>query len=125
MRWRSRILGLLVAVAVGVVAVGGCQEERQKVKAPKRFCDAAVHFEDRLQRGAKLDEQIRLVRKLVDTAPAKIKADTETFLHALERVRTDPSVKDNKKIEKAVDRVNGYAFDGCALDKPLPGTPPA
>lgn len=119
------MLVLLVVVAVGVVAVGGCSEQRQKVKAPKRFCDAVVHFENRLERGAKLDEQIRLVRKLVDTAPAKVKADTETFLHALERVRTDPSVKDNAKIKNAVDRVNGYAFDGCALDKPLAGTPPA
>ncbi len=125
MGWKGRVVGLVVAVAVGVAAVGGCQENRQKVKAPKRFCDAAVHFEDRLEKGAKLDEQIRLVRKLVDTAPAKIKADTVTFLRALERVGADPSVRDNKKIKDAVDRVNGYAFDGCALDKPLAGTPPA
>ncbi len=119
------MVGLVVVVAVGVGAAGGCREEKQKVKAPKRFCDAAVHFEDRLEKGAKLDEQIRLVRKLVDTAPPRIKADTVTFLRALERVGTDPSVKDNKRIKNAVDRVNGYAFDGCALDKPLAGTPPA
>ena len=68
-----------------------------------------------MSRGAKLDEQIRLVQRMVDTAPAKIKADAQTFVDALRRVETDPSVKDDPKVKRAVENVNRYAAQGCGF----------
>ena len=68
-------------------------------------------------KNAKTDEQIRLVQRMVDTAPAKIKADAQTFVDALQRVETDPSVKDNVKIKRAVENVNRYAAQGCGFYK--------
>lgn len=79
------------------------------------FCKAASRFDDRLSRGAKLDEQVRLVQRMVDTAPAKVRPDAQTFVDALRRVETDPSVKDNPKVKKAVENVNRYAAQGCGF----------
>jgi hypothetical protein len=109
----------LAWAAVPVVAtllVGACRSEGSDTpKPPRRFCDAASRYDDRVQRNAKLDEQIRLVQRMVETAPRKIKADAETFLDALRRSKTDPSVKDDPKIKRAVDNVNRYAAQGCGF----------
>ena len=105
---------LLVAALVGVA----CSSESENApKAPLAFCQAAARYDDRVSRNAKIDEQIRLVQRLVDTAPAKIKADAQTFVDALQRVETDPSVKDNVKIKRAVENVNRYAAQGCGFYK--------
>jgi hypothetical protein len=111
----------LVAAAVlliSVVLVASCRESGGSApKAPEAFCEAASKYDDRIARNAKVDEQIRLVQRLVDTAPAKIKADAQTFVDALRRVETDPSVKDDPKIKRAVDSVNRYAAQGCGFYK--------
>ena len=105
---------LLVAALVGVA----CSSESENApKAPLAFCQAAARYDDRVSRNAKTDEQIRLVQRMVDTAPAKIKADAQTFVDALQRVETDPSVKDNVKIKRAVENVNRYAAQGCGFYK--------
>ena len=105
---------LLVAALVG----GACTSEGGNApKAPLAFCRAAARYDDRVSRNAKTDEQIRLVQRMVDTAPAKIKADAQTFVDALQRVETDPSVKDNVKIKRAVENVNRYAAQGCGFYK--------
>jgi hypothetical protein len=107
---------LVVTVAVATAfLVGACRPGGDTPKAPLEFCDAASRYDDRLSKGAKLDEQIRLVEKIAATAPAKIKADAETFLDALRRVESDPSVTDNPDIQRAVDKVNRYAAQGCGF----------
>ena len=105
---------LLVAALVG----GACSSESANApKAPLAFCQAAARYDDRVSRNAKIDEQIRLVQRMVDTAPAKIKADAQTFVDALRRVETDPSVKDNAKVKRTVENVNRYAAQGCGFYK--------
>ena len=105
---------LVVAVLVG----GACSSESGNApKAPLAFCQAAARYEDRVSRNAKIDEQIRLVQRMVDTAPSKIEADAKTFVDALRRVEADPSVKDNAKIKRAVENVNRYAAQGCGFYK--------
>jgi hypothetical protein len=114
----------LVVVAVALVAVllaAGCRDNGSAPKAPEAFCKAASKYDDRVQRGAKIDEQIRLVQRMVDTAPAKIKSDAQTFVDALRRVETDPSVKDDPKVKRAVDDVNRYAAQGCGFYERQPG----
>ena len=47
--------------------------------------------------------------------PASIRADAQRFLQALEQVRTDPSVRNNATVKRAVDNVNRYASNRCGL----------
>jgi hypothetical protein len=103
---------LLVAALVG----GACSSEGGNApKAPLAFCKAAARYDDRVSRNAKIDEQVRLVQRMVDTAPAKIKADAQTFVDALRRVETDKSAKDDPNVKRAVENVNRYAAQGCGF----------
>ena len=105
---------LVVAVLVG----GACSSESGDApKAPLAFCQAAARYDDRVSRNAKIDEQIRLVQRMVDTAPAKIKANAQTFVDALRQVETDKSVKDDPRVKRAVENVNRYAAQGCGFYK--------
>jgi hypothetical protein len=104
---------------VGLIA--GCGDSGSTPKAPLAFCRAASNYDDRVSRNAKIDEQIRLVQRMVDKAPAKIKADAQAFVDALRRVETDPSVKDDPKVKRAVENVNRYAAQGCGFYKPQGG----
>jgi hypothetical protein len=104
------------------VLVAACRSEGSDTpKPPRAFCDAASRYDDRVQRNAKLDEQIRLVQRMVDTAPANIRADAQTFVDALRRVETEPSVRDDPKVKRAVDNVNRYAAQGCGFYERRPG----
>jgi hypothetical protein len=111
----TRFLLSLVLVAAAVLAVGCGSEGGDTPKAPLAFCKAASRFDDRLSRGANLDEQIRLVQAMVDAAPARIRPDAQTFVDALRRVETDNSVKSDPKVKRAVDNVNRYAAQGCGF----------
>jgi hypothetical protein len=109
-------------MVVAALVLGACRSEGGSgPKPPEAFCDAATRYDERVQEGAQLDEQIRLVQRLVDTAPAKIKPDAQTFVDALRRVETDPSVKDDPKVKQAVDDVNRYAAQGCGFYERRPG----
>jgi hypothetical protein len=117
-----RRLAWAAVLVAATLLVGACRSEGSDApKPPRPFCDAATRFDDRLSKGASIDEQIRLVQRMVETAPAKIKADAETFLDALRRSKTDPSVKDDPKIKRAVDEVNRYAAQGCGFYDRRPG----
>jgi hypothetical protein len=118
---RTRLLALVLLVATLLVA--GCRDRSSARKPPDAFCDAAARYDERLLKGKKpsLDEQVRLVQRMVDTAPARIKADAQTFLDALRKVDTDPSVRDDPKVEDAVDNVNRYAAQGCGFYERRPG----
>ena len=103
---------LLVAALIG----GACSSESGNApKAPLAFCKAAARYDDRVSRNAKIDEQVRLVQRMVDTAPAKIKANAQTFVDALRRVETDRSAKDDPNVKRAVENVNRYAAQGCGF----------
>jgi len=106
---------VVVRAAAAVGAVGSGSESGDAPKAPLAFCKAAARYDDRLSKGAKPDEQIRLVQRMVDTAPSKIEVDAKTFVDALRRVEADPSVKDNAKVKRAVENVNRYAAQGCGF----------
>ena len=118
---RRRPLAVAVLLATSLIVVACRSEGSDAPKPPRAFCDAATRFDDRLSKGADVDEQIRLVQRMVETAPANIKADAETFLDALRRVATDPAVKEDPKIKRAVDKVNRYAAQGCGFYKRQPG----
>jgi len=103
-------------VGAAVLAVGcGSSEGGDSPKAPLAFCKAASRYDDRLSRGAKLGEQVRLVQGMVDAAPAKIRPDAQRFVDALRRVETDNSVKDDPNVKRAVDNVNRFAAQACGF----------
>lgn len=109
-------------MVLATVLIGACRPAGSDApKPPRAFCDAAARYDDRVSRNAKIDEQIRLVQRMVDEAPAKIKADAQTFVDALRRVETDPSVKNDPKAKRAVENVNRYAAQGCGFYKRQPG----
>jgi hypothetical protein len=105
--------GLLAVVAL---AAAGCSSERDAPDAPLAFCRPAANYDHALStKGADLPiaRQIRYLQEMVAAAPKVIRADAEVFLDALERVETDPSVRDDPKVKDAVDHVNRYAAQGC------------
>ena len=110
----------LLAVSVGLLLVAGACSSQTQSAPNKPFCENAYRYEVELEReqtNGKLDleKQISLVRVLAATAPASIHADAQRFLQALERVRTDPSVRNNATVKRAVDNVNRYASNRCGL----------
>jgi hypothetical protein len=58
------------------------------------------------------------VRRVAETAPRAIAADARVFLDAMEAVRDDPddpSLRDDPDVQDAVESVERYAIEGCAL----------
>jgi hypothetical protein len=110
---------LLAVASVLLLAGVGCGGSSQS--APnKPFCENAYRYEAELEREqtngrVDVEKQIALVRSLAATAPRSIRADTQRFLQALEQVRTDPRVRNNPTVKRAVDNVNRYASNRCAL----------
>jgi hypothetical protein len=111
----------LAVLLVALLVVAGCRDGGDTPKPPEAFCDAATRYDERVQKGAELGEQIRLVQRMANTAPAKITGDAQTFVDALRRVETDPSVKDDPDIKRAVNNVNRYAAQGCGFYERRPG----
>ena len=107
------------AVVALTVAAAGCSGAA-KAAPPKAFCDAANRYEGELdheQTVGKVDvtKQISIVEQMAAHAPASLRSDTQTFLHALREVGTDPRLRDNPKVKQAVDNVNRYASNKCGL----------
>lgn len=116
----NRLLAVAAALLLLGVACSG-----QTSSAPKLFCENAYRYEAELERqqtNGKVDvgKQISLVRPLAATAPPAIHADAQRFLQALEQVGTDPSVRNNLAVKRAVDNVNRYASNRCGLFKQQP-----
>jgi hypothetical protein len=115
---------LLVTLLVLAAAATACSrgDESSLPRPSKPFCEAAHRYEVRLEKHARIGEQIQIVQRMADHAPKDIADDTNAFLDALQRRREgDLSVVDNPKIQKAVDNVNRRAFFGCGFDKQDPG----
>lgn len=112
--WVAGALGL---VLVGILYWLGQQSERTVAPAPRAFCRTALRLEDEFERHgrARPDRQLTIVEDLAAAAPRRIRADATTYLDAMRRVRTDPSVVDDPDVERAVDNVNRYASQGCGF----------
>ena len=107
-----------VVVLTAVIVAAGCSSS--SASAPKPFCDAAHNYETELDRevtAGKRDipKQIALVKVIAATAPASIHADAQTYLHAMLEVQSDPGVRNNPAIRRAVDSVNRYASAKCGF----------
>jgi hypothetical protein len=119
---RPVVLGLAVAAALFTTA---CSRGDDAVEpAPEAFCEAVIDLEDGLAELAGEDEdvqirgQIRLVRRVAQTAPVEVRRDARTFLAALEAIRDHPddqSLRDDPDVEEAVANVERYAIEGCDL----------
>lgn len=107
------------AAALTLLAVTACRSSRPEVEVPpKKFCDAAVDYEAALERGDDVDQQIPIVRRMRDAAPAEIAHDAEVFVRALEAVSDDPDnpeLRDDPDVQASVEAVNRYASQGCEL----------
>ena len=110
---------VLVFVLVVAVAGGACSGAEDPPARPSdAFCAAAARVDERLSAGAGIDEQVRLVRRLVRVAPAEIEREARVFLGALEAVQADPddpTLRDDPDVRGAVDDVNRYANQACGL----------
>jgi hypothetical protein len=115
---RTRLTSLTLAVAVAV-GIGACRRgDGDVARPPEAFCEAVIDLEDGLERMVSLDRQVRLVRRVAETAPRTIEADARVFLDAMEAVRDDPddpSLRDDPDVRDAVESVERYAIEGCEL----------
>jgi hypothetical protein len=117
----ARLLVLLVALG----CVAGCSGASSTGSTtpttfPKRFCAAATNYENELNREASSDKrdvakQLTIVAQIASTAPPQVRADAQTFLHALQDVGHDPKLRNNPSVETAVNNVNRYASDKCGF----------
>jgi hypothetical protein len=108
-----------VAVATGaVVLLAACAGREESLPRPSRtYCEAAYRYEQQIQKKPQpsIDAQITMVEKIATNAPKDIVADARVFLDAMRRVETDPSVKDNPKVQTAVESVNRRTSSGCGF----------
>jgi hypothetical protein len=111
-RSRLPVVGVLVVV---LLTVNGCSGESDAPEAPLAFCKATAEYDHRLSTDADvpLRVHLRLVGDIVEAAPRSVADDARAFLDALEAVRTDPSVRDDPDVKRAVENVNRYAAQGC------------
>jgi hypothetical protein len=114
----TRLTSLALAVAAAV-SLGACSRgDGDVARPPEAFCDAVIDLEDGLERMVGLDRQVRLVRRVAETAPRSVEADARVFLDAMEAVRDDPddpSLRDDPEVRDAVENVERYAIEGCEL----------
>ena len=116
---------LLLLPCLGLALAGCSSDSSTSLPTPSRaFCHAAYTYDDQApELAGHINRQIELVQAMADHAPRDVKADAETFLHAMERRRDgDPSVVDNPKIQQAVENVNRRAANGCSLYKQDPAS---
>ena len=107
-----RIRAGVCVLAVATLVAAGCSSERDAPNAPLAFCRPASNYDYALStkgRDLPIARQIRYLEAMVAAAPKAIEADARVFLDAMERVESDPSVRDNEKVEQAVKNVNRYA----------------
>jgi hypothetical protein len=116
-------LAAVVTVA-GAIALAGCKDPgKSSLPTPnKAFCQAAVKYDEAIQKVTKADQaqrardQLPLVQTMADNAPADIRDAARTFADALRRrADGDTSVVDSPRVSKAVEDVNRRAGNGCGF----------
>jgi hypothetical protein len=115
-----RRLSVLALLAVTTLAAGCSGGSNDKPQVNKPFCDAAGRYEKELERQFEenvvdVDKQIEIVQDLADAAPKQIRAKADRFLDALQRVETEPELRDDPDVREAVEDVNRYAAQGCGV----------
>ena len=111
-----RIRAGVCVLAVATLVAAGCSSERDAPTRPSRSARPASNYDYALStkgRDLPIARQIRYLEAMAAAAPKAIEADAQMFLDAMERVESDPSVRDNEKVEQAVKNVNRYAAQGC------------
>jgi hypothetical protein len=120
---RSRLVAVVLAAAAAV-ALGACSggTPRSLPHPSRAFCDAAVKYDDTLQKVSKktqvelAKEQLPLVERLAATAPVDVKKAAQTVVDMYRRrAAGDRSVVDSPVAKKAVDDMNRRAGNGCGI----------
>lgn len=111
-------LARLAPLAVAVAVLGAACASTAKPTASRAFCTAADRYNTELERAQKkgvadVERQLPLVEALAAAAPRTIRADAETFVDAMRRVQTDPAIRDDPAVLKAVENVNRFANQAC------------
>jgi hypothetical protein len=109
---------VVAAAAAAALLVGACSGREESLPRPSReYCQAAYRYEQQIQKQPQptIEAQIAMVEKIADNAPKDIRAEARVFLDAMRRVETDPSVKDNAKVQAAVENVNRRTSRGCGF----------
>jgi hypothetical protein len=114
---RARFLFVLATAAM--LTAAGCGDSSTP-EGSKDFCNAAERYNTELQRQEKKGQidvarQSARVDDLARTAPKGIRDDAQRFADAMHQVTSDPSIKDDPAVKKAVDAVNRYANQACGL----------
>jgi len=122
---RSRLAATVALAGILAATAAACSEDSASSSLPTpkaAFCEAAWNYDHRVERQAKLPEQIAIVEKIAKNAPKDIAKDAALFLDSLQRLQQgDKSVIDNPKITAAVERVNRRSINGCDFFKKEPG----
>jgi hypothetical protein len=112
-------------IGAGVLSSCGRDESSSLPDPSTAFCKAARAYDNTLPKLTgknRFTRQIELVKPMVDHAPDDIRDDAATFLDALERrSEGDTSVAKDKSIQRAIERVNRRAAQGCGFYESDPG----
>jgi len=118
---------VVVGLVIWVLATGGEADRGNKITAPRDFCRAAAHFERVIERQhadgneltpAEVSRQVVLMQVVVDTAPRKVRANSETFLAALQRAEAaGKQVQVTDAERAAAENVNRTYAQGCGVYK--------
>jgi hypothetical protein len=118
-----RVTSILVLVGLLGALATACSKGEELATPKPGFCEAAARYDKRVERNAKLPEQITILEKLERNAPKDIAADATLFLTSMRKLEAgDTSVIDNAKVAQAVENVNRRAINGCEFFKKEPGS---
>ena len=124
---RTLQLATLAVVALLTTLTACSRGNEETLATPKPgFCEAAQRYDQRVERGAKLAEQITILEKLERNAPKDVAADAELFLDQMRAYEAATKserqeLKDDPEVAEAIERVNRRAINGCEFFESEPG----
>jgi hypothetical protein len=115
------VRAVLLAVVILASAVAACSSGDER-GAPRDFCETAAAYDERVPT-ASIEEEQRLVEKMVETAPAEIKPAATRVLEGYERLAAGEDVlADEERYREATEDLQRFAVDNCGLlDQRQPG----
>ena len=125
----SRTLQLAtLTVVVLLTTLTACSRGNEEtLTTPKPgFCEAAQRYDERVERGAKLAEQITILEKLERNAPKDVADDAELFLDQMRAYQAATKserreLQDDPDVARAIENVNRRAINGCEFFESEPG----